>query len=130
MSINNYNSIFSSLNRFRRADANFTLDADKTFANIDIRIDDNLGELAKLYYYMFPYIWCESLNMNTIINQSFFVSYEFDEENFILSHLFFRYPKNIEGFIINNNFIPNSYLINPIVSEEEPHHFCDNCYLY
>ena len=132
LSINNYNSIFSSLNRFRRADANFTLDADKTFANIDIRIDDNLGELAKLYYYMFPYIWCESLNMNTIINQSFFVSYEFDEENKLISnsHLFFRYPKNIEGFIINNNFIPNSYLINPIVSEEEPHHFCDNCYLY
>ena len=58
--------------------------------------------------------------MKPIINQSFFVTYEFDEQRNILDHyLFFRFPKNIEGFIINNNFIPNNYLINPLVNEAE-----------
>ena len=120
LTIDNYNSLYSSLNRKGGVDVNFTLDIDKTKENIDGRNKDNLGEFAKIYYYMFPYIWYESLNVKTIINQSFFVTYEFDEQRNILDHyLFFRFPKNIEGFIINNNFIPNNYLINPLVNEAE-----------
>ena len=78
---------------------------------------------------MFPHIWYESYLMNSIINQSFFIAYEvkknFDEEEKqeikIIENdkLFFRYPKNSAGFVINNNFVPNNYLLNPLVEQGE-----------
>ena len=116
--------LFSSLNRYKGIDVNFTLDADITKEKIDEINYYNLGEFAKLYYYMLPSIWYESTMMNSIINQSFFIAYEFekDTKKLIDNYLFFRYPKNSDGFKINNNFIQSNYLLNPLCSNKSYDH--------
>ena len=116
--------LFSSLNRYKGIDVNFTLDADIAKEKIDEINYHNLGEFAKLYYYMLPSIWYESTMMNSIINQSFFIAYEFekDTKNLIDNYLFFRYPKNSDGFKINNNFIQSNYLLNPLCSNKSYDH--------
>ena len=121
-------ALYSKLNDIPNVAVNFNIQADIAKQKIDDRDDDQLGRLAKIYYYMFPHIWYESFLMNSIINQSFFIAYEFErnvskneeEEEIeikILSNdkLFFRFPKNSAGFTINNNFVPNNYLLNPLV---------------
>ena len=117
-------SIFSSLNGYRGVDVNFTLDSENAKEKIDNVFTDNLGEFAKLYYYMIPSIWYESLMTNSIINQSFFMAYEFNPEtrNLTDSYLFFRYPKNSDGFKINNNFIPSNHLLNPLINNSCHNH--------
>ena len=72
---------------------------------------------------MFPHIWYESFLMNSIINQSFFIAYEFENKSIpygegveetmrnVNNYIFFRFPKNSDGFTINNNFVPNNYLL-------------------
>ena len=67
---------------------------------------------------MFPHIWYESYQMNSIINQSFFIAYEFENDTIKNDTLFFRFPKNSDGFIVNDNFAPNNYLLNPQVEEQ------------
>ena len=83
---------------------------------------------------MFPSIWYESVLINSIINQSFFIAYEYDKgnKNILNDYLFFRYPKNSEGFKINDNFIPCNYILNPLVSEENFEHayFCNSTDFY
>ena len=130
-------SLFSSLNRYKEVDVNFTVDMENVKTKIDGRNYDNLGELAKIYYYMFPFIWYETVLMNSIINQSFFIAYEYEKENknILNDYLFFHYPKNSDGFKINDNFIPCNYILNPLVSEENFEHayYCDTtdyyCYI-
>ena len=121
-------NIFSPLNRFLDNDVNFTVDLNVVKNKIDDFYDNYLVEFCKIYYYMFPHIWYESLMMNTIINQSFFVAYEFEPESRLLMsedapHLFFRYPKNSDGFKINNNFIPNHHLLNPAIDIQSYGHY-------
>ena len=117
-------STYTKLNDIQNVDANFEIDLKMAEENINNRGADKLGEFAKIYYYMFPHIWHASLHMNTIINQSFFIAYEFNESNeeeeerYIENkQLFFRFPKNSDGFTIKNNFVPNNYLLNPLISE-------------
>ena len=111
-------SLFSSLNNYQGILNNFTLDENEVKSNLDERNADQLGELAKIYYYMLPLIYQESLIINSLINQSFFVAYEFEQESktIINAHLFLRFPKNNDGFIVNNNFVPSNYLLNPLIA--------------
>jgi len=113
-------SIFSSLNDYKGFGDNFTIDLNIAKEKIDDNYNHNLGELCKLYYYMFPSIWYESLMTNAIINSSFFIGYEFDFESkeIIDDFLFFRYPKSNDEIKIDNNFLSNHKLLNPSVSNE------------
>ena len=117
-------SLFSSLNNYKGIEINFTLDENAVKSYLDERNVDQLGELTKIYYYLFPSIWQESLLINSLINQSFFIAYEFDQEskNIINENIFFRYPKNNDGFKVDNNFVPSHYLLNPLVSYYEYDH--------
>ena len=77
-------SLYSELNNIKTADVNFTIDQELATTNIDEREYDQLGKFAQIYYYMFPHIWYESFQTKAIINQSFFIAYEFgdrEEEN-------------------------------------------------
>ena len=118
-------TLYKRLNNLGGVDINFDVELDLADSLINKREDDQFGEFAKIYYYMFPLIWYESLLMRSIINQSFFIAYEFVEEegsryiNDSANSFFFRYPKNSDGFTIKNNFVPNNYLLNPLVSNEE-----------
>ena len=111
-------SLFSSFNNYQGIVNNFTLDESAVKNNLDERNTDQIGELAKIYYYMFPLIWHESLIINSLINQSFFVSYEFEPESktIINEYLFLRFPKNNDGFNVDNNFVPSHYLLNPLIA--------------
>ena len=99
---NNGTGFYSGLNKIANIDVNFTVELDIASQKIDARDCDQLGKFAKLYYYMFPHIWYESFQMNSIINQSFFLAYEFDNNEIKNDVLFFRFPKNSDGFTINN----------------------------
>ena len=114
---NNGTGFYSGLNKIANIDVNFTVELDIASQKIDARDCDQLGKFAKLYYYMFPHIWYESFQMNSIINQSFFLAYEFENNEIKNDILFFRFPKNSDGFTINNNFVPNNYLLNPQVEK-------------
>ena len=110
--------LFSELNYYKGLDVNFTISPDYAINQIEERYYDKLGEFCKIYYYMFPYLWYESYYTNSLINQSFFISYELDFEDcewmFTDYPLYFRYPKNSEG-LIENNFIPSNFYLNPNV---------------
>ena len=91
--------------------------------NIDDR-NDSIGELAKLYYYLFPIISYGAFSMNVFINQSFFISYEFDADNKYIKNneLFFMFPREKDTFNQNYNFVPNNFLLNPFVNREHFEH--------
>ena len=116
-------SLYSNFNKIENVDVNFTIEPDIASEIIDNRNDDKLGNFAKLYYYMFPHFWFEDYKMKSIINQSFFIAYEFmSYRGFKNDPIFFRFPKNSDGFKIKNNFVPNNFLLNPQVEsifEEE-----------
>ena len=88
--------------------------------NIDDRKVDSIGEFAKIYYYMFPIIAYGAFKMNIIINQSFFIGYEFDKNNnreIKNNELFFKFPRSTNNnFYENDNFIPNDVLLNPLIN--------------
>ena len=80
---------------------------------IDSR-NDPIAELGKLYYYFLPIIAAEQNSANNPIDQSFFISYEVDENNDIKGNEFyFNFPKTPDDFIKNNNFFPYNNLIAP-----------------
>ena len=108
--------LFSELNFYKGIDANFTLNPDNARKKFEEKYYNILGEFGKLYYYMFPYMWYESLYTNSFINQSFFLAYEIYFYCDLMGSdlLFFRYPKINEGFA-NDNFIYGNHLLNPSV---------------
>ena len=122
-------SFFSKLNNINNIDVNFNIPEDMATEKIEQRYSDKLGNFAKIYYYMFPYIWYESLQTNLLINQSFFIAYEVCDtftldlwtfldlpiKGIFHDFLFFRYPKKSNDLEIDNNFSPNDYLLNPYV---------------
>ena len=126
-------SLYSKLNNINNVDANFNIQEDIATNKIDERSYDKLGNLAKIYYYMFPHIWYDSLLKNTLINQSFFIAYELGEiyefdwwlnEDVIINgilnkYLFFRYPKITGEYNITNNFVPNNNRHNPLIEYED-----------
>ena len=61
-------SLFSKLNNFNKVDANFNIPEDIAKNKMEDRIYDKLGNLAKIYYYMFPHIWYANVLKNTLIN--------------------------------------------------------------
>ena len=129
--------LYSKLNDIQNVAVNFSIQADIAKEAIDGRSVDQLGRFAKIYYYMFPHIWYESYLMNSIINQSFFIAYEYENATTTYNYgeevitqviyylpnkeLFFRFPTNSDGFTINNNFVPNNYLLNPLVEGGSPY---------
>ena len=104
-------SLFSKLNNIKNTDSNFEIPLDKSQQEMEDSYEDNLGNFAKIYYYMFPYIWYKSLMTNSYINQSFFTANQMDS----FDYLFFRYPKEVIKERLTNNFIPTDYLMNPII---------------
>ena len=138
-------NIFSQFNNIPNVDVNFSIPFDKAKDRIDNRGNDKLGGFAKIYYYMFPYIWQESFFKNLIINQSFFMAYEFEDGLYfdyytwedvdarIITNenpLYFRFPNNKYGFKLDNNFVPNSYFLNPYIENTkfEHNYFWENYY--
>ena len=120
-------SLFSNLNNIKNTDSNFEIPDDPKLNRMESRLNDKLGDFAKIYYYMFPHIWYGALLANTLINQSFFIAYEARDtitydyytwepkeiKGILESFLFFRYPKEINKLSMTNNFTPNEYLLNP-----------------
>ena len=98
----------------------YTIPKEKAKEYIDDREGDSLGELAKLFYYMIPIIGTETFLTNVVINKTFFVGYEFDENKRIKNQeLYFVSPRNKYSFNENDNFSPKGDLLNPVVSKEK-----------
>ena len=107
-------SLYSNLNNIKNTDSNFEIPDDPDLNTMEGRGYDKFGDYGKIYYYMFPHIWYQSLISNNLINQSFFIAYEVYDAG---GYFFFRYPKEINKLEITNNFTPNEYLINPYLGD-------------
>ena len=107
-------SLYSNLNNIKNTDSNFEIPDDPDLNTMEGRGYDKFGDYGKIYYYMFPHIWYQSLISNNLINQSFFIAYEVYDAG---RYFFFRYPKEINKLEITNNFTPNEYLINPYLED-------------
>ena len=126
-------SLYSKLNNIKNTSIYF--DIPKDTYSVDYRYYDNLGNLMKLYYFMFPHIWYSSLITNSLINESFFIAYEVEEawyynpvtlDEYIIKgirdvEIFFRYPKVVDEWPITNNFSPYDYLVNPRIVYDLDH---------
>ena len=98
----------------------YTIPKERAKEYIDDREGDSLGELAKIFYYMIPIIGTESFLTNIVINKTFFIGYEFDENKRIKNQeLYFLSPRNKYSFSENDNFSPKGDLLNPVVSKEK-----------
>ena len=98
-----------------QSNINYSIPSELSKKYIDDR-SDKISELGKLYYYFFPLIASEANSGNSNINQSFFISYEVDENNEIKGNeLYFNFPRISDDFIQNNNFFPYNNLIAPRV---------------
>jgi hypothetical protein len=98
----------------------FTIPKEKAKENIDYRKQDSIGELAKLFYYMQPIMANGAFLTRLIINQTFFIAYEFNEERKIKNkELFFTLPRKGDAFNGHDNFTPDNFLINPLIYSEE-----------
>ena len=108
-------NIYESLEQFNSI---FSIPKDMSNKYIDSR-NDSLSELAKIYYYFFPIIASETNSVNTFINQTFLISYSFDDNNEKEGkELYFNFPRITDEFIINNNFYPYNNLISPRIESK------------
>ena len=92
--------------------------------------NDSLKELAKIYYYMLPVINYGYKFMEVIINQTFLVAYEFNENREIIGNdLFFAFPRSNYSTKAHNFVVSHRYL-NPTVAKKEYHgtDLIDNSY--
>ena len=91
--------IYDDLARELNTQDFFTIPEKKAKENIDERKGDSIGELAKLYYYMQPIMGSGAFSSKIIINQTFFIAYEFEENRKIKQkELFFTIPRKGDAF--------------------------------
>ena len=112
--------IYDDLARELNTQDFFTIPEEKARKNIDERKGDSIGELAKLYYYMQPIMGSGAFSSKIIINQTFFIAYEFEENRKIKQkELFFTIPRKGDAYNEHDNFTPSNYLLNPLIAPEE-----------
>ena len=122
----NSENLYKSIDDFQKdnnIDSVYTIPQNETKQFIDER-EDNLSEIAKLYYYFLPLITYGAFTKKTYINESFLIAYEFNSltkeiEND--TYLYFSYPVKANQIIRTNNFFPNS-LMSPQISCKKPNH--------
>ena len=120
---NNSEILYKSLDEFQ--DKNqmnniYTLLKNESLKYIDNR-EDNLSELGKLYYYFLPIMTYEAFLKKTYINQTFFITYEFDNKtkNIIGDEFYFAFPRLKSEMFSSSNFFPTNALISPKISKNE-----------
>ena len=99
----------------------YTISKEEAKKNIDER-EDNLSEIAKIYYYFLPLITYEAITKKTYINETFLLSYEFNyttKEALGEDYLYFSYPSKANELINTNNFIPLNRFMSPQVGKYE-----------
>ena len=101
----------------------YSIPEEQTKEYIDER-NDSFKEIAKIYFYMFPIINYGLFVTKVIIDQTFLIAYEFNNDrNIIGNELFFTFPRNSfqknEGY----NFKVNHGYLNPLVSRTKYEHF-------
>ena len=107
----------------------YTMPKESAMKNIDDRnsIEGNsLGELAKIYFHMYPIMNYGARHTNIHMNETFLIAYEFDKndanKSIINNELFFMFPRKKDIFNEKDHFTPENILINPLVSKGEFFH--------
>ena len=80
--------------------------------------ENNLNELAKLYYLFFPSIISESKSYNNIIRDSFLISYQFNDSLNVVDKFFFNFPSKKKILGRSSNFNVNNIYTEPYIIEE------------
>ena len=96
----------------------FTIPKDDS-KKLDDNREDSLNEISKLYYLMLPIIIEDIYKKNNTINQSYIITYEFEEnKNINGEEIFFMFPR-LEDTLTKkyNNFLNNDLYINPLVNK-------------
>ena len=117
--------IYQNLDKYmseNKIDSFYTISNEQTKKYIDDR-EDNLSEIAKLYYQFLPILAYSGYLKDTYINQSYLIAYEYDNEtkNIIGKHLYFSFPM-INGMFNLSNFAPQNSLISPSIRNGKVEH--------
>ena len=120
---NNSEILYKSLDEFQdknQVNNIYTILKNESLKYIDNR-EDNLSELGKLYYYFLPIMTYEAFLIKTYINQTFFITYEFDNKtkNIIGDEFYFAFPRLKSEMFSSSNFFPTNGLISPKISKNE-----------
>jgi len=101
----------------------YTIPNDQSKKYIDDR-EDNLSEIAKLYYQFLPIITYSGISKEIYINQSYLIAYEYNNETKDINgdYLYFSYPR-INNVMYNlSNFYPQSSFISPFIKSKKIEH--------
>ena len=80
--------------------------------------ENNLNELAKLYYLFFPSIISESKSYNNIIRDSFLISYQFNDSLNVVDKFFFNFPSKKKILGRSSNFNINNIYTEPYIIDD------------
>ena len=97
--------------------------------NYFFRSNSTMSEFAKLYFFLLPSITIDQINQNKFLNQSFLISYEYNdklneiEDN---KYFYFVYPKSNSLYSSGNNFHPGNIRTNPNIYKSNKINFTIN----
>ena len=120
---NNSDILYKSLDEFQdkiQVNNIYTRLKNESLKYIDNR-EDNLSELGKLYHYFLPIMTYEAFLKKTYINQTFFITYEFDNKTkkIIGDEFYFGFPRLKSKVFNSSNFFLTNILISPKISKNE-----------
>ena len=118
--------LYQKLDKFmleNKMESFYTISNEQSKKYIDDR-EDNLSEIAKLYYQFFPILAYSGYSTKTYINQSYLIAYEYDNEtkNIIGKHLYFSFPRVNYGGFNASNFSPQNSFISPSLRNSKVEH--------
>ena len=101
-----------------RANSLYSFSSNLSKKYIDER-SDSFSELLKIYYHFFPLISFHCISVEIFTNQSFLISYQFDDDNNIIDNniLYFSFPRLINDYQNEIIFSPGNNLISPKISK-------------
>ena len=100
----------------------FSISEEEADKYIDKR-NDSLKEIAKIYFYMFPVINYGVFYSNILIDQTFLIAYEFNNDRDIIGdELYFAYPNVDLQQSTGNNFLRSHGFLNPIINRTKYEH--------
>ena len=114
------NKIYQEIDAFYKLMGNsseYSIKENEAEVNIDNR-NDSLKEFAKIYFYMLPIINYGVYFSGILIDQTFLIAYEFDDErNVIGDELYFCFPKANIFSVEGENFLVSHGYLSPLINK-------------
>ena len=82
--------------------------------------NDSFSELTKIYFHFYPLISLGSLKYEFIINETYLIAYQIDNNSKILGdEMYFNFPRVTADYITDSIFFPKNNFISPKISKTQ-----------